>query len=129
MKPPACAPLDWTPWLNSDTPFSGCDVETLPRLWQKFPDVVCQHPSAIDVREVASGDRYVPASNIEVDIERGFKCCSRFGKTCSDYEVRFCCPKGKQQISNHIEQNTQLIEEVRCEEQQSPSIYVINDLF
>ena len=96
MQRSQCGPLDWTPWINSDTPWlDGCDVETLSRLWQKYPEVICKQPTAIDVREATTGEPFVPSSIIEVNIASGFKCCSKLGKNCLDYEVRFCCPKGK----------------------------------
>ena len=93
-NPPQCGPEDWTPWLNADNPFDGCDMETLSVIAEKYPDLVCESPEAMDARVFLTELPFDPTlPNIRFGTF-GFECCNRFGRSCNDYEVRFCCPTG-----------------------------------
>ena len=70
-------------------------METLPVIAEKYPELVCESPVAVDARLFLTGMPFDPTlPNIRYGTF-GFECCNLFGRQCSDYEVRFCCPTGK----------------------------------
>ena len=92
--------VQWTPWLNRDTPGGTGDFETLRDHRRERPREVCERPSDIECRVKGSSDLVdtgVLASGERFTCDRtvGAVCDNRKqppGARCRDYEVRFACP-------------------------------------
>lgn len=92
-----CRPGVWTPWLDRDDPSATGDYET-------FKDFlaagqVCRNVSGIECRRKKD---QVPWQNTgevyQCDWGTGGVCVNAkqpAGGMCSDYEVRFCCPRAQ----------------------------------
>jgi hypothetical protein len=92
--------VQWTPWLNRDTPGGTGDFETLRDHRRERPREVCERPSDIECRVKGSSELVetgVLASGERFTCDRtvGAVCDNRKqppGARCRDYEVRFACP-------------------------------------
>jgi len=84
---------EWTDWLNNDSPtnsFSTGDWETINSFGER---TVCGAPTAVQAYPV---DRSVGSTwKTHIDHTIGFWCINdeQPGDLCSDFAVRFCCPK------------------------------------
>lgn len=94
---------EWTTWFNVDHPGGYGDYEQLEAIRFYYRARVCETPRAIEARTTD----WVPAretgEKVHADPTVGFWCLNEEqgpGRNCSNYAVRFLCPKGL--ISNQI---------------------------
>ncbi|CAF99688.1 unnamed protein product, partial [Tetraodon nigroviridis] len=87
---------EWTTWFNVDHPGGRGDYEQLEAIRFYYRTRVCASPRAIDARTT----EWVPAretgEKVHADPTVGFWCLNqeqRPGRNCSNYAVRFLCPK------------------------------------
>ena len=92
-----CPENNWTPWYDRDNPSGNCDCELLSELRKENPGKICEDPTEVEARYVASKVPYTAnQANIAFSPGVGLACWNGGGQNCQDYEVRFCCPpKGK----------------------------------
>ncbi|CAL8396027.1 unnamed protein product [Boreogadus saida] len=86
---------EWTSWFNIDHPGGNGDYERLEAIRFYYRERVCTRPSAMEARTT---DWVAAAETGEVvhsSLEKGFWCVNKeqpYGRTCSNYHVRFHCP-------------------------------------
>ena len=116
---PDCTGGEWTPFINADAPGGNGDFETLWNARLVDPSI-CTNPIAADARLAKESIHWSVLGRGEVT-NNGFVCKNTdyyhipylpgiypvqdgsYGPTddypfyyqCDDYEVRFCCPKGR----------------------------------
>ncbi|KAI4871923.1 hypothetical protein NFI96_002741 [Prochilodus magdalenae] len=90
---------EWTTWFNIDHPGGRGDYEQLEAIRFYFQARVCESPQALEARTTD----WVPArrtgERVHADPALGFWCVNAeqpAGKNCSNYSVRFLCPKDKE---------------------------------
>ncbi|XP_077980185.1 uncharacterized protein LOC144435466 [Glandiceps talaboti] len=84
----------WTPWFDRDDPSYTADAETLDAIRGENPGMVCDSPTAIEVRNKATQKMVSPGDGVfkYFDTIDGFLCLNEDQcDHCDDYEVRFCC--------------------------------------
>ncbi|KAM6979618.1 cartilage intermediate layer protein 1 [Aplochiton taeniatus] len=88
---------DWTTWFNVDHPGGRGDYEQLDAIRFYYRSRVCDIPRAVEARTTD----WIPARNtgekVHADPTLGFWCSNAEqapGRNCSNYSVRFLCPKG-----------------------------------
>uniref|UniRef100_A0A4W3K3R6 Cartilage intermediate layer protein, nucleotide pyrophosphohydrolase n=1 Tax=Callorhinchus milii TaxID=7868 RepID=A0A4W3K3R6_CALMI len=88
---------EWTSWFNIDHPGGSGDYERLEGIRHYYRERVCRRPAELEARTAD----WMPAANtrevVHSDPQHGFWCINkeqRPGKLCSNYAVRFKCPKG-----------------------------------
>nr|XP_033775443.1 cartilage intermediate layer protein 1 [Geotrypetes seraphini] len=88
---------EWTTWFNIDHPGGNGDYERLDAIRFYYRDRVCQRPTRMEARTTD----WIPADStgevVHFSLEKGFWCINKqqpSGKNCSNYSVRFLCPKG-----------------------------------
>ena len=81
---------EWTDWLDRDDPTGDGDFENRPSFSM---DEACADPIAVNARARSSGSTEVT----HLDLYHGFWCLNEEqpNEDCADHEVRFCCPKKK----------------------------------
>ena len=97
MPPSDCDEEEWSKFFNIDGPSDGCDCEDFSTLRQQYPEL-CSRPSAMEVRLADGEDIFGVNQIVHRSLTEGFQCYNEDqedGKTCSDYKVRYCCPRGK----------------------------------
>ncbi|KAM9421995.1 cartilage intermediate layer protein 1-like isoform 3-T3 [Salvelinus alpinus] len=89
---------EWTTWFNVDHPGGRGDYEQLDAIRFYYRARVCDVPRALEARTTD----WIPARNtgekIHADPTLGFWCANAEqapGRNCSNYAVRFLCPKGQ----------------------------------
>ncbi|XP_069481206.1 cartilage intermediate layer protein 1 isoform X2 [Ambystoma mexicanum] len=89
-------PWEWTTWYNVDHPGGNGDYERLDAIRFYYRDKVCQSPIRIEARTTD----WIPAEKtgevVHSSLVRGFWCINKEqwpGRNCSNYSVRFLCPK------------------------------------
>lgn len=88
---------EWTSWFNIDHPGGNGDYERLEAIRFYYRERVCSRPTAMEARTT---DWVAAAETGEVvhsSLEKGFWCINKeqpYGRTCSNYHVRFQCPPG-----------------------------------
>ncbi|XP_061078620.1 cartilage intermediate layer protein 1-like [Conger conger] len=89
--------FEWSTWFNVDHPEGQGDYEQLDAIRFYFPERVCGRPKALEARTTD----WLPASStgerVHADPVLGFWCVNSeqpAGHNCSNYAVRFLCPKG-----------------------------------
>ena len=95
--PPVECDGKWTRYFDRDNPSGKGDYENLRLLLVEYPNQICEHPIAVDAKLVGSETHYpIPGLVATETPEEGFFCqnADQFGRTCLDFEVRFCCPEG-----------------------------------
>ncbi|KAK6189108.1 hypothetical protein SNE40_005147 [Patella caerulea] len=90
---------EWTKYFDSDDPGHSGDFETLKHHLAYYPDDVCENPIGIDVR-LLNGEHHTSAYEVtSISLTHGFACFNKHQRRnwgvskCSDYKVRYCCPK------------------------------------
>ncbi|XP_049573861.1 cartilage intermediate layer protein 1 [Syngnathus scovelli] len=88
---------EWTTWFNVDHPGGRGDYEQLDAIRYYYRARVCETPRALEARTTD----WVPAretgEKVHADPTVGFWCLNEeqgSGRNCSNYAVRFLCPKG-----------------------------------
>uniref|UniRef100_A0AAV2LN49 Ig-like domain-containing protein n=1 Tax=Knipowitschia caucasica TaxID=637954 RepID=A0AAV2LN49_KNICA len=88
---------EWTSWFNVDHPGGRGDYEQLEAIRFYYKSRVCTAPRALDARTT----NWIPAretgEKVHADPTVGFWCLNAeqgSGRNCSNYAVRFLCPKG-----------------------------------
>lgn len=88
---------EWTSWFNIDHPGGNGDYERLEAIRFYYRERVCSRPVAMEARTtdwVAAADT---GEVVHSSLEKGFWCINKeqpFGRSCSNYHVRFQCPPG-----------------------------------
>ncbi|KAJ8343499.1 hypothetical protein SKAU_G00308280 [Synaphobranchus kaupii] len=89
--------FEWSTWFNVDHPGGQGDYEQLDAIRFYFPERVCEKPKALEARTTD----WVPARSTGESVHAvpalGFWCINAeqpAGHNCSNYAVRFLCPKG-----------------------------------
>ncbi|XP_078670904.1 uncharacterized protein LOC144911022 isoform X2 [Branchiostoma floridae x Branchiostoma belcheri] len=86
----------WTKWFDRDDPGKTGDYEGLKALREENPGKICDVPTAIEARVIATGqEASLTGEEFRFyDTINGFVCKleDQNDGTCLDYEVRFCCP-------------------------------------
>jgi hypothetical protein len=89
---------EWTTWFNVDHPGGRGDYEQLEAIRFYYRSRVCPVPRALEARTTD----WVPAretgETVHADPTVGFWCLNEEqgpGRNCSNYSVRFLCPKGR----------------------------------
>nr|XP_015198795.1 PREDICTED: cartilage intermediate layer protein 1 [Lepisosteus oculatus] len=89
--------LEWSTWFNVDHPGGRGDYEQLEAIRFYYRERVCDEPRGLEARTTD----WVPAQrtgeSVHSDPRRGFWCLHAeqpAGRNCSNYAVRFLCPKG-----------------------------------
>ncbi|KAK7882742.1 hypothetical protein WMY93_028916 [Mugilogobius chulae] len=90
-------PNCWTEWFDRDDPTVTGDWETIWNLQKEYPGKICSDPLQIQVLTTSG----LPVSSTgdviyKSDTETGFICKNSDqgkGRRCSDYKVRFMCPR------------------------------------
>ncbi len=89
---------EWTTWFNVDHPGGKGDYEKLNVIRFYYRARVCEVPRALEARTT----EWIPARStgerVHADPAEGFWCVNDeqpVGRNCSNYAVRFLCPKGK----------------------------------
>ncbi|KAL2077130.1 hypothetical protein ACEWY4_026634 [Coilia grayii] len=90
--------FEWTTWFNVDHPGGRGDYEQLDAIRFYYRARVCAAPQAMEARTTD----WIPAAStgqkVHVDPAIGFWCVNDeqpAGRNCSNYAVRFLCPKDK----------------------------------
>lgn len=89
---------EWTTWFNVDHPGGKGDYEQLDAIRFYYRARVCESPQALEARTTD----WIPARRtgeiLHEEPTVGFWCINSEqpeGKTCSNYAVRFLCPRGE----------------------------------
>ncbi|XP_035252269.1 cartilage intermediate layer protein 1-like [Anguilla anguilla] len=89
--------FEWSTWFNVDHPGGQGDYEQLDAIRFYFPERICDRPKALEARTTD----WIPARStgerVHADPALGFWCTNTeqpAGHNCSNYAVRFLCPKG-----------------------------------
>ncbi|XP_028857134.1 cartilage intermediate layer protein 1 isoform X2 [Denticeps clupeoides] len=86
---------EWTSWFNIDHPGGNGDYERLEAIRFYYRERVCTRPVAIEARTtdwVAAADT---GEVVHSSLDKGFWCINKeqpYGRSCSNYHVRFQCP-------------------------------------
>ncbi|KAL1251352.1 hypothetical protein QQF64_019148, partial [Cirrhinus molitorella] len=94
-EPQTTGVTEWTSWFNIDHPGGNGDYERLEAIRFYYRERVCSRPVAMEARTT---DWVAAAETGEVvhsSLEKGFWCINKeqpFGRSCSNYHVRFQCP-------------------------------------
>ena len=106
--PLACVNDDWTAWYDVDSPTGDGDFESLSFIIESYPEMVCDQPTHVEGRVARKGtDARDSGQRISLNPMVGLLCRNEENlERCLDYEVRFCCPRGKiepiQYTSNQV---------------------------
>lgn len=97
LKNSTSEPWEWTNWFNVDHPGGNGDYERLDAIRFYYRDKVCKAPIRVEARTAD----WIPAERtgevVHASLARGFWCINKeqvAGRNCSNYAVRFLCPKG-----------------------------------
>uniref|UniRef100_A0A3P9JA94 Cartilage intermediate layer protein, nucleotide pyrophosphohydrolase n=1 Tax=Oryzias latipes TaxID=8090 RepID=A0A3P9JA94_ORYLA len=92
----------WTTWFNIDHPGGRGDYEQLDAIRFYYRSRVCETPRAVEARTT----EWIPAREtgeiVHADPSVGFWCLNTEqspGRNCSNYAVRFLCPKDSSQTT------------------------------
>lgn len=89
--------FEWTTWFNVDHPGGRGDYEQLDAIRFYYRTRVCAHPRAIEARTTEWVPVQETGEKVHADPTVGFWCLNEEqgpGRNCSNYAVRFLCPKG-----------------------------------
>lgn len=90
---------EWTSWFNVDHPGGDGDFESLAAIRFYYgPARVCPRPLALEARTTNWALPAAVGERVHLHPTRGFWCLNREqprGRRCSNYHVRFRCPRGK----------------------------------
>ncbi|XP_069767658.1 cartilage intermediate layer protein 1-like [Narcine bancroftii] len=87
----------WTPWFNIDHPGGNGDYERLDAIRHYYPDKLCPTPVGVEARTTQGVPATFTGERVHLSHQHGFWCVNTeqpSGKHCSNYAVRFQCPKG-----------------------------------
>ncbi|XP_078386339.1 cartilage intermediate layer protein 1 [Cetorhinus maximus] len=87
---------EWTSWFNIDHPGGNGDYEQLEAIQRYYKERICPRPSAIEARTVHGVPAALTGEAVHLSPHLGFWCLNKeqiSGKHCSNYAVRFRCPK------------------------------------
>ncbi|KAG7473431.1 hypothetical protein MATL_G00095790 [Megalops atlanticus] len=88
--------FEWSTWFNVDHPGGQGDYEHLDAIRFYYPERVCDRPRALEARTTDWVPAHSTGERVHVDPAVGFWCANAeqpFGRNCSNYAVRFLCPK------------------------------------
>ena len=88
----------WSRWFNVDSAEGDGDYETLLKIKRKYPEVLCDDPISVQGRVAGSDQVLLHADEFNQRVElnpRVGLICKNVGQHCKNYEVRFCCSKGR----------------------------------
>ncbi|KAG7468012.1 hypothetical protein MATL_G00138280 [Megalops atlanticus] len=88
---------EWSTWFNVDHPGGRGDYEQLEAIRFYYRDRVCESPLALEARTTDWIPAHSTGERVHVDPALGFWCANAeqpAGRNCSNYAVRFLCPKG-----------------------------------
>ena len=91
----------WSRWFNVDSAEGDGDYETLLKIKRKYPEVLCDSPISVQGRVTGSDQVLLHADEFNQRVElnpRVGLVCKNIGQHCKNYEVRFCCSKGTDQL-------------------------------
>ncbi|XP_076799980.1 uncharacterized protein LOC143445052 isoform X4 [Clavelina lepadiformis] len=82
----------WTRWFNEDDPSGEGDEETVSKIKYRFPDELCDYPTAIQALTV-DGVPYAQSGKVLIlNVTNGLICVNNYQTNgCVDFKVRFCC--------------------------------------
>ncbi|XP_059922420.1 cartilage intermediate layer protein 1 [Gadus macrocephalus] len=86
---------EWTSWFNIDHPGGNGDYERLEAIRFYYRERVCTRPSAMEARTTDWVAAAETGEVVHASLEKGFWCVNKeqpYGRTCSNYHVRFHCP-------------------------------------
>ncbi|XP_061539886.1 cartilage intermediate layer protein 1 [Phycodurus eques] len=86
---------EWTSWFNIDHPGGNGDYERLEAIRFYYRERVCSRPTAMEVRTTDWVAAVDTGEVVHSSLEKGFWCINKeqpYGRTCSNYHVRFQCP-------------------------------------
>ncbi|CAF4682842.1 unnamed protein product [Rotaria socialis] len=89
----------WTAWFDSDDPsLSLGEFEVTNHIQQVFVSFMCPIPIAIEARTIKEESPVQTGDVFRITPKDGFLCINQQvngfkEKLCSDYKVRYCCPK------------------------------------
>uniref|UniRef100_A0A8C9TK15 Cartilage intermediate layer protein, nucleotide pyrophosphohydrolase n=1 Tax=Scleropages formosus TaxID=113540 RepID=A0A8C9TK15_SCLFO len=88
---------EWSTWFNVDHPGGRGDYEQLDAIRFYYRDRVCEQPWALEARTTDWIPAHSTGEKVHSDPALGFWCNNAeqpAGRNCSNYAVRFLCPKG-----------------------------------
>ncbi|XP_068173906.1 cartilage intermediate layer protein 1 [Antennarius striatus] len=89
---------EWTTWFNVDHPGGLGDYEQLDAIRFYYRTRVCNHPKAVEARTTEWVPVRETGEKVHADPTVGFWCLNEEqgpDRNCSNYAVRFLCPKEK----------------------------------
>ncbi|XP_072326354.1 cartilage intermediate layer protein 1 [Scyliorhinus torazame] len=87
---------EWTSWFNIDHPGGSGDFEQLDAIQHYYRERICLRPVAIEARTIHGVPAKLTGEIVHLSPHLGFWCLNKeqlSGKHCSNYAVRFRCPK------------------------------------
>ncbi|XP_059809070.1 cartilage intermediate layer protein 1-like isoform X1 [Hypanus sabinus] len=87
----------WTQWFNIDHPGGRGDLEQLDAIQRHYPDKLCPSPVGVQARTTQGVPAALTGETFHLSSQRGFWCLNKEQlpeKHCSNYAVRFQCPRG-----------------------------------
>ncbi|XP_067827241.1 cartilage intermediate layer protein 1 [Heptranchias perlo] len=88
---------EWTSWFNIDHPGGSGDYEHLVSIQHYYPERICPRPAGVEARTIHGVPAAFTKEMVHLSPQLGFWCLNKeqhSGKHCSNYAVRFRCPKG-----------------------------------
>uniref|UniRef100_A0A8C1AT71 Cartilage intermediate layer protein 2 n=1 Tax=Cyprinus carpio carpio TaxID=630221 RepID=A0A8C1AT71_CYPCA len=95
VEPQTTGVTEWTSWFNIDHPGGNGDYERLEAIRFYYRERVCSRPVAIEARTTDWVEAADTGEVVHSSLEKGFWCINKeqpFGRSCSNYHVRFQCP-------------------------------------
>ncbi|XP_072134048.1 cartilage intermediate layer protein 1-like [Mobula birostris] len=87
----------WTQWFNIDHPGGRGDLEQLDAIQRHYPNKLCPSPVGAQARTTQGVPAALTGEAFHLSSQRGFWCLNKEqlpGKHCSNYAIRFQCPRG-----------------------------------
>ncbi|GCC38455.1 hypothetical protein chiPu_0016969 [Chiloscyllium punctatum] len=87
---------EWTSWFNVDHPGGSGDYEQLVAIQRYYGERICLRPVAVEARTIHGVPATMTGEVVHLNPQLGFWCLNKeqlSGKPCSNYAVRFRCPK------------------------------------
>uniref|UniRef100_UPI00398F53D6 cartilage intermediate layer protein 1-like n=1 Tax=Pristiophorus japonicus TaxID=55135 RepID=UPI00398F53D6 len=88
---------EWTSWFNIDHPGGSGDYERLDAIQRYYQERICPKPVDVEARTIHGIPATLAGEVVHLSPRLGFWCLNKeqhSGKHCSNYAVRFRCPKG-----------------------------------
>lgn len=94
---------EWTSWFNIDHPGGNGDYERLEAIRFYYRERVCPRPISMEARTTDWVSAADTGEVVHSSLDKGFWCINKeqpYGRTCSNYHVRFQCPPGSSRMAD-----------------------------